>query len=235
MRDPWFIDNTHIVLRLFLSVLLGALVGFERERNNHAAGLRTHTLVCLGSCLVMILSIYGFAEFANEPNVRLDPARLAAQVITGVGFLGAGTILFTGKSIKGLTTAASIWVVMAVGLAVGAGFYMPAVLSSVLVLFILWGLNIIEKRFMQQRRECYFTVTLDSKSPPVESFQRILMQRGAKLLKVRFLDAEDVGDEGKIGYPHIMLTVTLPQKEYLLVIADEFNRLDGVRSVTAVQ
>src|SRR4051794_30035185 len=118
MNDPWVIGNGHLVLRLLLSVLLGGLVGVERERKNHAAGLRTHTLVCLGSCLIMILSMYGFSDFADEPNVRLDPARLAAQVISGVGFLGAGTILFTGKSITGLTTAASIWVVMAIGLAV---------------------------------------------------------------------------------------------------------------------
>jgi putative Mg2+ transporter-C (MgtC) family protein len=235
MRDPWFIENSHIVLRLLLSVLLGALVGYERERNNHAAGLRTHTLVCLGSCLIMILSIYGFAEFAHEPNVRLDPARLAAQVITGVGFLGAGTILFTGKSIKGLTTAASIWVVMAVGLAVGAGFYMPAVLSGVLVLLILWGLNIVERRYMQQRRDCYFTVTTDSMAAPVESFQKLLLQHGAKLSKVRFLDADEADEEGKVGQQHVLLTVSLPQKEYLLTIADEFKRIDGVRSVTAAQ
>lgn len=92
-------------------MLLGGLIGFERERSNHAAGLRTHILVCLGSTLIMLLSIYGFSDFVDEINVRIDPARLATAVITGIGFLGAGTILFTGKSITGLTTAASIWVV----------------------------------------------------------------------------------------------------------------------------
>lgn len=125
MSNPWFIDEWHILLRLLLAMLLGGLVGLERERSNHAAGLRTHILVCLGSALIMMLSIYGFKDFAHELNVRIDPARLATAVITGVGFLGAGTILFTGKSITGLTTAASIWVVAAIGLASGAGFFLP--------------------------------------------------------------------------------------------------------------
>lgn len=115
MNNPWIIDDSHIILRLLLSMLLGGFIGFERERSNHAAGLRTHIMVSLGSTLIMLLSIYGFADFIKEANVRIDPARLATAVITGVGFLGAGTIMFTGKSITGLTTAASIWVVAAIG------------------------------------------------------------------------------------------------------------------------
>ncbi len=233
MHDPWVIDNGHLVIRLFLSVMLGGLVGFERERKNHAAGLRTHTLVCLGSCLLMILSIYGFADFADEPNVRLDPARLAAQVITGVGFLGAGTILFRGKSITGLTTAASIWVVMAVGLAVGAGFYLPAILSAVMVLLILWGLNIIEKRYLNHRHECTFSITLRAQGPRVESFQSLLTLRGVKLVKVLFVDTEDEVLDGEVNLRRMLITVILPHREQLISIADEFNRIDGVKSVTA--
>jgi putative Mg2+ transporter-C (MgtC) family protein len=233
MHNPWVIDSVHIVIRLLLSVLLGGLVGFERERKNHAAGLRTHTLVCLGSCLLMILSMYGFADFADEPNVRLDPARLAAQVITGVGFLGAGTILFTGKSITGLTTAASVWVVMAVGLSVGAGFYLPAVISAVMVLLILWGLNIVEKRYVNQRRECTFTLTTSGVSPRIESFQSLLAQRGAKLLKVRFADKEENELDSENKHQRIVITVVLPQREQLMALADDFNHLDGVKSVSA--
>jgi putative Mg2+ transporter-C (MgtC) family protein len=233
MHNPWVIDNVHLVIRLLLSVFLGGLVGFERERKNHAAGLRTHTLVCLGSCLLMILSMYGFADFADEPNVRLDPARLAAQVITGVGFLGAGTILFTGKSITGLTTAASIWVVMAVGLTVGAGFYLPAVLSAVMVLLILWGLNIVEKRYVNHRRECTFTLKADNETVRIESFQSVLNERGAKLVKVRFVDEEDTGQEAKSGIQRIAITVILPHRDLLIAIADDFKQMNGVRSVTA--
>jgi putative Mg2+ transporter-C (MgtC) family protein len=93
VHNPWYISELHILLRLLLALLLGGLVGFEREQSNHAAGLRTNILVCLGSCLLMLLSMYGFSAFVDEPNVRVDPARLAAAVITGIGFLGAGTIL----------------------------------------------------------------------------------------------------------------------------------------------
>ncbi|WP_239618429.1 MgtC/SapB family protein [Cohnella mopanensis] len=233
MHNPWVIDNVHLVIRLFLSVLLGGLVGFERERKNHAAGLRTHTLVCLGSCLLMILSMYGFADFVGEPNVRLDPARLAAQVITGVGFLGAGTILFTGKSITGLTTAASVWVVMAVGLTVGAGFYLPAVLSAVMVLLILWGLNIVEKRYVNNRRECTFTLMLDGEKPRMEHVQELLTHRGVKLVKVRFIgtDDSDLGLEHK--HQSMIITVILPHREQLMGLADDLNRMAGVRSVAA--
>ncbi|TFE25750.1 MgtC/SapB family protein [Cohnella luojiensis] len=233
MHNPWVIDNVHLVIRLLLSVLLGGLVGYERERKNHAAGLRTHTLVCLGSCLLMILSMYGFADFADQPNVRLDPARLAAQVITGVGFLGAGTILFTGKSITGLTTAASIWVVMAVGLTVGAGFYMPAILSAVMVLLVLWGLNIVEKRYVNHRRECTFTLTTGNSPPRVESFQSLLTQHKAKLVKIRFVDEEDSVQESEPKLRRIVITVILPHREQLMAIADEFNRMSGVSSVAA--
>lgn len=232
MHDPWIIGEEHLALRLLLSVLLGGLVGFERERKNSAAGLRTHILVCLGSCLIMVLSMYGFAAFADEPNVRLDPARLAAQVITGVGFLGAGTILFTGKSITGLTTAASVWVVMAVGLAVGAGFYMPAVTTAVLVLLILWGLNIVEKRFVKHRREYAITITADAKAQLVESVQRLLADKGAKLNQVRFGEAERSADAAP-PLQQIHLNVMLPAREQLMTVADQFRQIEGVKSVTA--
>ena len=111
MGNPWVIDQLHITIRLVLALFLGGLIGFEREVSCHAAGLRTHILVCVGSALVMLLSMYGFSAFVNEVNVRIDPSRLAAQVISGIGFLGAGTIMFNGRSITGLTTAASLWVV----------------------------------------------------------------------------------------------------------------------------
>lgn len=233
MDDPWFISNEHLAIRLLLAVLLGGLVGIERERKNSAAGLRTHILVCLGSCLIMVLSMYGFSAFADEPNVRLDPARLAAQVITGVGFLGAGTILFTGKMITGLTTAASVWVVMAIGLAVGAGFYMPAGLTALLVLLILWGLNIVEKRFVKHRREFVVTVTADADVQIVESLQRLLTERGAKLSQVKFTDAEGGNEAGRGGLQCIHMHIALPRKVELIAVADQFKRLNGVRTVIA--
>ena len=128
------ITEYEVALRLFLACVFGGIVGFERERNDSPAGFRTHILVSLGSALIMILSMYGFNEFAT---VNKDPARLAAQVVSGIGFLGAGTILRDKTSVKGLTTAASLWVVAAIGLAAGAGFYFSASFVTLLVFLTL--------------------------------------------------------------------------------------------------
>lgn len=129
-----YISEYEIALRIFLAYIFGGIVGFERERNDSPAGFRTHILVSIGSALIMILSMYGFNEFVT---VNKDPARLAAQVVSGIGFLGAGTILRDKTSIKGLTTAASLWVVAAIGLAVGAGFYFSSFFVTLLVFITL--------------------------------------------------------------------------------------------------
>jgi len=129
-----YITEYEIALRLFLACVFGGIVGYERERNDSSAGFRTHILVCLGSALIMVLSMYGFNEFNT---VSKDPARLAAQVVSGIGFLGAGTILRDKTSIKGLTTAASLWVVAAIGLAAGAGFYISSFFVTLLVFITL--------------------------------------------------------------------------------------------------
>jgi putative Mg2+ transporter-C (MgtC) family protein len=160
--DPnsvWYISHVDLTLRLILSLILGGSIGLEREWSNHPAGLRTHILVCLGSTTIMLLSMYGFSEFfINEPSLRGDPARLAAQVISGIGFLGAGAIMRTGSTVSGLTTAASIWVVAAIGLAVGAGFYYVSIVTVILVLFCLFVLNHWEKYLNRKRNRDEFTV-----------------------------------------------------------------------------
>ena len=106
------LHNTEIIYRLLIAAFLGSLIGFERERLLWAAGLRTHMLVCVGSCLIMVVSSFGFSDILGTANVVLDPSRIAAQVVSGIGFLGAGAILLRGDTIRGLTTAASITVAM---------------------------------------------------------------------------------------------------------------------------
>lgn len=150
--ELWQIDHVELGLRLLLAAVLGGLVGMERELNNHAAGFRTHILVCVGSATIMLLSIYGFSAFVNEANVRMDPARLAAQVISGIGFLGAGAIVRDGNMVKGLTTAASVWVVAAIGLCVGAGFFAGAFVATFMSLVSLFLLNKWEKHMLRNRR-----------------------------------------------------------------------------------
>ena len=125
-----------LVGRLAFSALLGRVIGYERERLAWVAGLRTHMLVCVGSTLIMIVSAYGFSEVLSE-RVTLDPSRMAAQVVSGIGFLGAGAILARGEIVRGLTTAASVWSVAGIGLAVGGGLYTPAVAATVIILIIL--------------------------------------------------------------------------------------------------
>src|SRR6201995_817537 len=114
-------SNVEMLLRLLAAAALGSLVGLERERLLWAAGIRTHMLVCVGACLFMIVSAFRFSDSLSADHVVLDPSRAAAQVVSGIGFLGAGAILARGEVVRGLTTAASIWTVAAIGLAVGAG------------------------------------------------------------------------------------------------------------------
>ncbi|WP_404450837.1 MgtC/SapB family protein [Virgibacillus necropolis] len=147
--DQIFGENfTIIMIRVVVALLLSGLIGFERELKNHSAGFRTHILVGVGSCLMMLLSLYGFEAFIeSSDNIRFDPARIPSYVISGIGFLGAGTIMVNGMTIRGLTTAASIWTVAGLGLVVGAGMYSTAVFTTFVILLSLVFLNNFEKLF----------------------------------------------------------------------------------------
>lgn len=139
------ISGMEIIIRLILSAILGGLIGIEREVNNRPAGLRTHVLVTVGSALIMLISIDGFSDAINRTG---DPARLAAQVVSGIGFLGAGTIMRNGNSINGLTTAASLWVSAGIGLAIGSGYYMGAIVTGIIVMITLMTLGTLEKKIL---------------------------------------------------------------------------------------
>ena len=134
-------------IRLALALVLGALIGLERERGERTAGIRTHALVALGSCLLMIVSAFGFSDILGSRSVVLDPSRIAAQVVSGIGFLGAGTILLRKEIIKGLTTAATIWVVAALGLACGSGLLLEAGMAALLTMIVLLALRPIRLLF----------------------------------------------------------------------------------------
>jgi putative Mg2+ transporter-C (MgtC) family protein len=140
------------LLRLALAAILGGLIGVERELREREAGLRTHLLVAVGSALFTIVGAYGFHDFVNAGGSVVDPTRIAAQIVTGIGFLGAGAIIRQGFSVRGLTTAATLWVVAAVGLASGAGYYSAAVITTALVLIALYPLRIIAYRILRRFR-----------------------------------------------------------------------------------
>lgn len=133
--------------RIIIALILSGLIGFEREINKHSAGFRTHILVGVSSCLMMLLSLYGFDQYISNYGdaIRFDPARIPSYVISGIGFLGAGTIIVNGMTVRGLTTAASIWAVAGLGLVVGIGMYKIAVLTTIIILLSLIFLNNFER------------------------------------------------------------------------------------------
>jgi len=136
-----------IIMRLILGAVIGGIVGFEREINGRAAGFRTQLIVCVASVLIMIISEnYYFKIHSLDPTLRIDPARIAAGALIGIGFLGAGVILKSGFAVRGLTTAASIWIVSAIGLAIGGGLYLEGIFTLVITIIALIALRTIEKR-----------------------------------------------------------------------------------------
>jgi len=152
--------TAHIIIRLISAFILGGLIGLERETHGRPAGLRTHILVCLGSALLMLTSMHIFYLYRDATTI--DPGRIAAGVITGIGFLGAGTILRFKASVRGLTTAASLWAVAGIGLAVGSGFYVGAYVTSALVLFVLFFLTKLERVLV--RKDWYRVLAVETKA-----------------------------------------------------------------------
>lgn len=152
--ERYFADPVYgeILLRLLIALLVGALIGFERSYHGRPAGFRTHALVCLSTSLLMLVTVYETRWFVapEQWRVALDPTRMAQGIMTGIGFLGAGTIMKEGLSVRGLTTAASIWMTAAIGILVGIGFYFPAVLATVITLGILSIFGWLEKRVPTQ-------------------------------------------------------------------------------------
>ncbi len=146
-------SNFELVLRLVLAAIIGSFIGIEREVSNRPAGLRTHILVTVGSALITLVSKDGFGGLG-------DPARVAAQIVTGIGFLGAGTIIKTGSSIKGLTTAASLWISAGIGIAIGSGYYLGALVTAGIVLLTLVNVGSFEKRLIKRT---YSTIEIYTK------------------------------------------------------------------------
>jgi putative Mg2+ transporter-C (MgtC) family protein len=151
------------LLRIALAAVFGGAIGLEREFREREAGLRTHMLVSVGSALFTITSAYGFHDFLVHNGggvIRADPTRVAAQIVTGIGFLGAGAIIRQGLAVRGLTTAATLWVVAAIGLASGSGYYSAALMTTVVVLFLLWPLRYVARRLFERPHEFRLAVQL---------------------------------------------------------------------------
>jgi putative Mg2+ transporter-C (MgtC) family protein len=205
-------------LRLLFACVLGGLIGFERELRDREAGVRTHLLVSLGSALFTIVSAFGFHEFLVNGGsvVRADPTRIAAQIVTGIGFLGAGAIIREGLSVRGLTTAATLWVVAAIGMACGAGYYWPAAAATALTLFALWPLRIWAYRLIERIKpeEDRLTIEIRAGSP--------VAQLLTQLHNVRHIEVDDEADRRvvQIESPDIdeNLVAALTELEYVIAV-----------------
>lgn len=196
-------SHWELVLRLVIAAGLGSLVGAERERLMWAAGLRTHMLVCVGACLFMIVSAYGFAGVTGD-KIVLDPSRVAAQVVSGIGFLGAGSILLRGDLIRGLTTAASLWSVAALGLAVGGGLYIEATTATVIILVILAGIKPLEKWIQHRNQTLRLRFRVPTGRLPLDELQRHLEIRERKISRYVCAPSADAGlDEVSIAIKRV--------------------------------
>ena len=216
-----------IALRLVMATALAGLVGLDREHRRSAAGLRTHALVGMSSCLLMIVSAFGFADILGTPGVGLDPSRIAAQIVTGIGFLGAGTIIAHGESVRGLTTAASIWTVAALGIAVGAGMYRAALFGTALALIVLLVMRPIERRLDMRWRKQTISALYD---PKIVSPEVVLVALRRINLSVTGLSVEAQPDSGK---EQIEITLSQSGDATLQNALQVVAQLEGVQSAKA--
>jgi putative Mg2+ transporter-C (MgtC) family protein len=222
------LDTRELIIRLCVAALLGSLVGLERQRLDWAAGLRTHMLVCVGSALVIIVSAFGFSDILNYPHVVLDPSRIAAQVVSGIGFLGAGTILFLRREvIRGLTTAAGLWAVAAVGLAVGAGLFLAGIIATVLILIILGLIKPLEKKLFSSTRKKNIRMIVYRHRISLKEIQHLLDNAGLGVVEIQIQRGEEEGED-------IVQFILSRKTSYQNVIAltEKLQDIHGVKEIS---
>lgn len=222
-----FLDQLgRILIPLGLAALLGGLVGLEREAAHRPAGLRTHVLVCMGSTLIMQVSQTMYEAVLARGIGAADPGRIAAQVVSGIGFLGAGTIMREGLSIRGLTTAASLWVVAGVGLAVGAGMHLEAAVTAVLVLVTLKTLSEVERRFIGKGGHHTISVQVADTPGRLGALASVIGRTGGNIRNVQMRG-------GPVpGTVEITFSVRLPPRLDAAAMIGELMGVEGVMQVS---
>lgn len=227
-------NNGEVFLRLLLSVTIGGFIGYERGLNNRAAGFRTHILVCTGAAITSMIELYSLESLkqiiavnpALTGRINADMLRLGAQVISGVGFLGVGTIIHERGSVKGLTTAASLWVVACIGIAVGFGFYTLSLMSFAFVFFALVLLKSFEHRFIDKTRKVKLEIVFDEKKIPM--LNRYFKDNGIRVRNIEYALEEDEADN------HCIYTIIIPLKYDIDTIVEELCHADYIISVKLV-
>lgn len=227
--------NVDLFMRIFSAIALGFILGIEREITNKYAGLRTHILVCLGACVFTILSIYGFPAMIYEdiPNYRptgiRDTARVAAQVVTGIGFIGAGTVLRNGPTVFGLTTAATLFVAASIGMACGAGMYGIAVSASVLSVAILTLIRIFERKVLNKsvKNIRRLKIYLHCENDFIDSIKDYLTATFKNINSLKMTKSVDNPNITKIS-----LVVELVNKRPIQHIYSKLEGLEGINSIS---
>jgi len=217
------------LIRLSLAAVLAGAIGIERELREQEAGLRTHMLVCVGATMFMIVGVYAWSDYqlSNDIGVVVDPSRVASYVVSGIGFLGAGAIIRHGINVRGLTTAASLWVVAAIGVAVGGGMYGFAVATTALVLLALWPLSAVKRTLADKRATTKrLAVTLDPHASIVSALAAV-EEGGYQIESVEVAEEE--------GARRLDVVVEIPADVRLGPLLDQVATLEGVRSAAAAE
>lgn len=210
------------LLRIFISFVAGGFIGWDRERRLQPAGLRTHILICMGATLVMLISIFVPQTFVDFQNG--DPGRIAAQAVTGIGFLGAGAILKMGVNIKGLTTAASIWITAALGLAIGCGLYLVSLVSVAIILFVLWALDVFEKRMFIQKLSKTLKIKVKFDHFDVDDVKSLLKRHKIAVTTV------DIDSDIENKVKMYTFVIVFPERVKLIKLEKEIEAIENVVS-----
>ena len=225
-----------IFIRILSALLLGFAIGLEREMTNKYAGLRTNILVCLGACIFTIISIYGFPTFADGDNVIVsqatgvrDTARIAAQVVTGIGFIGAGTVFRHGASIFGLTTAATLWIAASIGMACGAGLYFVAILGTVLSILTLVSVRVFERNVLisSTKNTKRLKVNISCESEKSDDIYNYLVENYTHLREIsKKLNKQD----DNLTKINVILDVV--GKKPIQTMYKTFQKIEGIESIS---
>lgn len=226
-ETSYYVD---IIIRVLISVILGFAIGFERELTSKFAGLRTHILVCVGSCIFTILSIFVFPTVSADGNPVAfgDPARIAAQVLTGIGFIGGGTVLRHGSSVFGLTTAATLWTTASVGMAAGCGSLILAGIATVITLFVLILVRKLETGFLRKFTQKVATIkaTLIVETENVPDVIRAISNKFDKIIEINHTKGDRMDDKEKI----YVVTKVVDQNP-VLAMYNKVHEIDNINNV----
>ena len=213
------IGFTQMLLRMGLALILGGIIGFERERDSQPAGLRTHMILVVGACLTMMLSI----NIADQAGT--DPSRMAAQVVSGIGFLGAGAILRYGYNVKGLTTATTLWTMAIVGMSVGMGYYLVATITTVVIMAVLSVLEVLEKKFVRINVIRNIIVDVHDRKGVIREVRKTIGQIADQLL--------DFSVQKSIKNKHLRIEIAarFNRSEKVENMVEQISAIDGVRAL----